>query len=90
MIWLVTFSHAISLCLWNYFLCGFSSICQNEVRDLTVELQSYVCHNVEVEHNLHPLNIETFQYKTANTQDSARLDISMNSFLGGYFKKLPK
>ena len=65
----------------------FSSICQNEVIDLTVELFSYVCHDVEIEPDLQPLNNKTFQYKTSNTQDGARLDISMNDFLDSCFEK---
>ena len=47
---------------------GFPSIRHNEVRDLTAKLLSEVCHNVEVEPNLHSLNNETFHYKTVNTQ----------------------
>jgi len=74
------------LSLWIMPCHGFSSIYQNEVRDLTVELLSYVCHKVEVEPKLQPLNNETFQYKTANTQYGARLDISMNGFLGSCFE----
>jgi len=45
---------------------GFPSIRHNDARDLTAELLSEICHNVEVEP---PLNGETFQYKTANTHD---------------------
>ena len=94
-IWLVTFLHAFSLCLWKQlsvdhdFLCpqgGFQSICHNEVRDLTAKLLSEVCHNVEVKPNLQPLNCETFHYKTANTQNGARLDISVNGFWSGNFE----
>lgn len=66
---------------------GFPSIRHNEVRDLTADLLSEVCHDVEVEPNLQPLNDETFQYKTSNTQDGARLDISMNGFWGGRYEK---
>jgi len=46
-----------------------------------------VCHDVEVEPHLQPLNDEKFHYKTANVQDGARLDISMNGFWGGHFEK---
>ena len=59
---------------------GFPSICHNEVRDITAELLSEVCHDVEVEPHLQPLSDERFQQKTANTQDGARLDIAMNGF----------
>jgi len=53
----------------------------NGVKDLTAELLSEFCHNVEVKPHLQPLNGENFQYKTANTQDGARLDISMKAFV---------
>ena len=49
---------------------GFPSIRHNEVRDLTAELLSELCHNIEVESYLQPLNGETFQYKTANSYSS--------------------
>ena len=39
------------------------------------------------EPQLQPLNTETFHHKTANVQDGACLDISMNSFWGGHFEK---
>jgi len=51
----------------------FPSICHNEVTDHAAELLSEVCHNVEVEPNLQPLNNEMSHYKTANFQDGARL-----------------
>jgi len=35
-------------------------------------------YNVEVEPHLQPLDDETFQKKTTNVQDGARLDITMN------------
>ena len=66
---------------------GFPSIHHNEVRDITAELLSEVCHDVEVEPHLQPLSDERFQQKTANTQDGARLDIAMNGFWGGRYEK---
>ena len=64
----------------------FPSIRHNEVRDLTAELLTEVCHDVEVEPHLQPLDDKTFKYKTANVEDGASLDISMNGFCGGRFK----
>ena len=55
--------------------------------EVTAELLSEVCHSVEVEPHLQPLNGEIFQYKMANTQDGAQLDISMNGFWGGHYEK---
>ena len=66
---------------------GFPSIRHNEVRDITAELLSEVCHDVEVEPHLQPLSDERFQQKTANTQDGACLDIAMNGFWGGRYEK---
>ena len=57
------------------------------MRDLTAELLTEVCHDVEVEPHLQPLDDETFKYKTANVEDGACLDISMSGFWGGHFEK---
>ena len=59
---------------------GFPSICHNEVRDLTAEPSTEMCHDVEVEPHLQPyaLNDETFD----NVQDAAYLDISMSIVFG--------
>ena len=66
---------------------GFPSIRHNEVRDLTAELLSEVCHAVEIEPHLQPLNDEIFQQRTANVQDGARLDIAVNGFWGGRYER---
>ena len=55
---------------------GFINIRHNDVRDFTAELLSEVCKDVCVEPLLIPLSGETFQNKTANREDHARLDIS--------------
>ena len=59
---------------------GFPSLRHNEVRDLTANLLSEVCNNVVTEPHLQPLSGETLQYKTANRDDNARLDIAANGF----------
>ena len=46
-----------------------------------------MCHDVKVEPDLQPLNNEAFHHKTANIQDGARLDISVNGFWGGRYEK---
>ena len=43
---------------------------------------SKVCHNVGVEPLLQPLFGEQFHYRTANVEDCARLDISVEIFWG--------
>ena len=55
---------------------GFVTIRHNEVRDFTAEILKEVCQDVEVEPLLTPLTGEQFQYRSANTDDSARLDVS--------------
>ena len=59
---------------------GFPSIRHNKVHDLTATLLTDVCHDVKVEPDLQPLKNEAFHHKTANIQDGARLDISVNDF----------
>ena len=56
------------------------------VRDLTAELLSEVCHNVEIESYLQPLNGETLQI--ASYPSGAWLDISMNDFWGGCYENV--
>ena len=48
----------------------------NEIRDLTAELLSQVCHDVCLEHGLQKLDNEHFQLWTTDTEDNARLNIS--------------
>ena len=58
----------------------FPSIQHNELCDINAALLSEVCHNVSVEPNLQPLSGEQFHYRSANVEDSARLDVSAESF----------
>ena len=55
---------------------GFVTIRHNEIRDFTAEILRECCQNVEVEPLLTPLTGEQFHYRTANTDDQARLDVS--------------
>ena len=55
---------------------GFVTIRHNELRDFTAELLSEMCNDVAVEPLLTPCTGEIFQYKTANKEDGARLDVS--------------
>ena len=52
----------------------------NEIRNLTAELLTQVCHNVCLEPSLKKLDNEHFQLWTAITDDNARLDISADGF----------
>ena len=55
---------------------GYSSLRHNQIRDLEAHWLSDVCKDVRTEPPLIPLTGEQFPYKTANTDDGARLDIS--------------
>ncbi len=66
---------------------GFPSIRHNEIRDVTANLLTEVCHDVMVEPNLQPLSGEALSYTTSNSTDGARLDIAVNGFWGGRYEK---
>ena len=64
--------------------CGsFLTICHNEIRDLTANLLSKVCSDVDVDPALQPLDPEPLQYATASQEDGARLDVVSQDFLVG-------
>ena len=62
---------------------GFPTIGHNEVRDLTANLMTEVCHDVCVEPTLQPITGEVLSNATAISDDGARLDIAANGFWGG-------
>ena len=62
---------------------GFPIIRHNEIRDLTANLLTEVCHEVSVEPDLQPITDETFQGASAIIQDGARLDVAMSGFWSG-------
>ena len=62
---------------------GFPSIRHNEIRDITADLLSKVCHNVGTEPSLQPMSGEHLMHRTANREDGARLDVVAEGFWGG-------
>ena len=58
------------------------TIRHNEIRDLTANWLSEVCHDVEKEPPLMPLTGETIVPLTANRRDDARADIRARGFWG--------
>ena len=62
---------------------GFPSLRHNEIRDLTANLLTEVCHEVQVEPTLQPISGEQFRQASLNTEEGAHLDISMCGFWGG-------
>ncbi len=61
-------------------ICGFPIIHHNEVRDITADLLTEICHDVEIEPTLQPLTGERLSNHTANTEDGARLDVKARGF----------
>ncbi len=59
---------------------GFPIIRHNEVRDITADLLTEICHDVELEPTLQPLTGERLSHRTANTEDGARLDVKARGF----------
>ena len=59
---------------------GFPSIRHNELRDITADLLTEVCHNVLIEPPLQPITGESFNHKSANSDDNARVDIAATNF----------
>ena len=62
------------------------SIHHNEMRDLTANLLSEVCHSVSTEPHLQPISGETSTERSANVEDGARPDILANGFWGSHFE----
>ena len=64
----------------NAIVCskgGFPTLRHNQIRDITADLLTEVCHDVAIEPMLQPLTGEKkFQKKTANMSDESRLDLS--------------
>ena len=61
---------------------GFTFVRHNEIRDMTTNLLSEVCHGVKMEPDLQPFTGETLSYQTANWQENAKLDIRAQGFWG--------
>ena len=59
---------------------GFVCIRHDEVRDLTASMLREVCHDVSTEPTLLSLDGEHMHYRTANTNNEARVDISARGF----------
>ena len=61
---------------------AFPIVRHDELRDLTADLLSEVCHDVCIEPHLQPLTGESLSYSTANTEENARLDVRAHGFWG--------
>ena len=61
---------------------GYPSIRHNEIRDITADLLSEVCHNVGKEPCLQTMTGEQLRHRSANREDGARLDVVAENFWG--------
>ena len=61
---------------------AFPTIRHNEIRNLTGNLLTEVCNDVQLEPVLQSLTGETLNHATSNTHDEARADISARDFWG--------
>ena len=59
---------------------GFITIRHNDLRDLTANLLTEVCKDVDIEPQLLPVTGETFNNRTTNTSNEARVDIKSKRF----------
>ncbi|KAG0728334.1 hypothetical protein GWK47_032694 [Chionoecetes opilio] len=59
---------------------GIVCIRHDEVRDVTASMLREVCRDVSTEPSLLPINGEQLQYRTANTANEARVDVSARGF----------
>ena len=59
----------------------------NETRDTFANLMNEVCHDVEIEPKLQPLQGESFVNDSTTTEDDARLDIKANGLWGSRFSR---
>ena len=67
---------------------GFPTLRHNEVRDIIAGQLKKVAHSVEVELHLQPVTSELFRYRTASTEDQARLDVAASGVWGGRFERV--
>ena len=77
-----TMSHAL-----HCAKAGYTHLRHNEIRDTFAKLMDEVCHDVELEPKLQPLEGETFDNKTTTTEDEARLDIKANGLWDTRFSR---
>ena len=68
-------SHALSC-----HMGGYPSIRHKEIRDLTADLLSEVCHSVSIEPLLQPAEGEALRGASANVNTGARLDIAASCY----------
>lgn len=66
---------------------GYPSIRHNEIRDITANFLTEVCHNVTIEPHLVQVTDEQFRNRSTIRGNEARLDIAANGVWGGRFER---
>ena len=66
---------------------GYTHIRHNGIRDTFANLTNEVCHDVEIEPKLQPLQGEIFVNNSTTTEDEAQLDIKANRLWGSRFSR---
>ena len=66
---------------------GFPILRHNEIRDVTANLLSEVCHDVRTEPDLQPLSGESLASLSSVSSEGARLDIAVSGFWGGRYER---
>ena len=66
-------------CLHAY---GYTIYRHLDIRDVTASMMGTISWDVTIEPRLQPVTDEEFPYRTANTDDDARLDIKASGFWG--------
>ena len=67
---------------------GYTHLRHNELRDSVANILRDVCHDVEIETHLQPLQGETFALKSTTPDDDAKLDIKANGFWESRFNRI--
>ena len=67
---------------------GYTHIRHNEIRDTFANLMNEVCHDVEIEPKLQPLQGESFVNNSTTTKNDAQFDIEANRLWGSRFSRV--
>ena len=67
--------------------CPRGGFRHHEIRDITANLLTEVCHDAMIEAKLQPLTGEVLNGATSNSANGAKLDIRVNGLWGGRFER---
>ena len=84
---LTCFNEVKAYTIWWLLTRTFPIARHNEIRDVTANLLTEVCHDIVIDPDLQPLTGEVLARASSNTADGARLDIAANGLWGGRFER---